>query len=237
MVENLINEGSGLVIEDINRFFVNVSLYQPFYGSSYVNLPVELLHSRKRMISIKNKDFKCFLWCYVRAINPVKRNPKKITKHDKKIVNKLRYSGIDFPPQENDYKENEERFGIFVNVFGYEGFCRNNSLTYPIYVSKKTHKKYLNLLLITPKNKSHYVFSKDFNRFIFSKTKCKNKKYFCKRCLKCFSNENVLSAHCLLINGAQNVKLEKEVMKLENFKIYGDFECNLQRLKSLRASV
>ena len=105
LVDNLINEGSGLVIEDINRFFVNVSLYQPLYGSSYVNLPVEQLHSRKRLISIKKKDFKCFLWCHVRAINPVKRNPKKITKHDKKIVNKLHYSGIDFPLQENDYKK------------------------------------------------------------------------------------------------------------------------------------
>ena len=41
LVDNWINEGSGLVIEDINRFFVNVSLYQPLYGSSYVNLPVE----------------------------------------------------------------------------------------------------------------------------------------------------------------------------------------------------
>ena len=68
------------------------------------------------------------MWCHVRAINPVKRNPKKITKHDKKIVNKLHYSGIDFPLQENNYKKNEERFGIFVNVFGYESFCRNNSL-------------------------------------------------------------------------------------------------------------
>ena len=37
----------------------------------------------------------------------------------------------------------------------------------------------LNLLLITEKDRSHYVFIKDFNRLMFSKTKHKNKKDFC----------------------------------------------------------
>ena len=49
---------------------------------------------------------------------------------------------------------------------------------------------------------------------MFNKTKNKNKKYFCRRCLQCFSNEKVLSEHkenCLIINGKQNVKLKKKV--------------------------
>ena len=37
----------------------------------------------------------------------------------------------------------------------------------------------LNLLLITEKDRSHYVFIKDFNRLMFLKTKHKNKKDFC----------------------------------------------------------
>ena len=46
----------------------------------------------------------------------------------------------------------------------------------------------------------------------FHKTKNKNKKYFCKSCLQCFSGTNVLAKHkqvCLIINGAQLVRLEK----------------------------
>ena len=38
----------------------------------------------------------------------------------------------------------------------------------------------MDLLLITDGNKLHNVYIKDFNRFICSKTKYKNKKYFCR---------------------------------------------------------
>ena len=80
---------------------------------------------------------------------------------------------------------------------------------------------------------------KDFNRLMFNKTKNKNNKYFCKSCLQCFSSEKVLEEHgkdCLLINGGQNLKLEKGFIKFKNysrqipvpFKIYADFECLLK---------
>ena len=78
------------------------------------------------------------------------------------------------------------------------------------------------------------MYIKDFNR-LFNKNNCKNKKWFCKRCLLCFSSEKVLSEHgrdCLKINGGQRVKLEKGFIKFKNFnrqipapfKIYADFE-------------
>ena len=50
------------------------------------------------------------------------------------------------------------------------------------------------------------------NRFMFHKTKNKNKKYICKSCLHCFISKNVLTEHkevCLSINGAQSVRLQK----------------------------
>ena len=59
-------------------------------------------------------------------------------------------------------------------------------------------------LLLNDDNRSHYVHVKDFNTFIFHKTKNKNKKWFCRSCLQCFSKENVLIKHkedCLSING------------------------------------
>ena len=85
----------------------------------------------------------------------------------------------------------------------------------------------------------HYVYIKDFNTFMFHKTKNKNKKWFCKSCLQCFSSENVLINHkkdCLSINGQQSIKIEKGTIEFKNyskqlpvpFKIYADFECNLR---------
>ena len=36
--------------------------------------------------------------------------------------------------------------------------------------------------------KSHYAYIKDFNRLMFNKSKNKNKRYFCRYCLQCFSS-------------------------------------------------
>ena len=70
----------------------------------------------------------------------------------------------------------------------------------------------MDLLLLTKDDKSHYVYAKDFNIFMFHKTKNKNKKWFCKSCLQCFSSEKVLIKHkedCLSINGVQSVNVEE----------------------------
>ena len=75
----------------------------------------------------------------------------------------------------------------------------------------------MNLLLIIDENKSHYVYIKDFDRFMFHKTKNKNKKYFCKSCLQCFSSKKLLTEHkeiCLSIDGLQSVRLEKRKLSL-----------------------
>ena len=49
----------------------------PIVGSSYIDLPIELRSPRKGLISIKNNDQKCFLWCHVRHINLVEGRMKK----------------------------------------------------------------------------------------------------------------------------------------------------------------
>ena len=89
-------------------------------------------------------------------------------------------------------------------------FCYENSLVYPVYVSDEKVKNYMDLLMKTSKNKLHYAYIKDFNKFIFNKAKCKNKKHFCKCCLQCFSSEIISVKHketCFKINGKQTIKL------------------------------
>ena len=77
--------------------------------------------------------------------------------------------------------------------------------------------------------------------------KNKDKKYFCKSCLKCFSSTNVLTEHkevCLSINSTQRVKLEKRKIEFKNlfkqiqfpFKIYSDFEYILKSAESYEGS-
>ena len=118
-------------------------------------------------------------------------------------------------------------------------FCYENGLVFPIFVSDQKFENSMDLFFVTDGDKSHYIYNKDFDRFMFNKTKKKKKKCFCKSCLQFFSSKNVLTKHekdCLSINGAQSVKLEKRTTEFENYfkqipvplKVCADFESNLE---------
>ena len=168
----------------------------------------------------------------------IDKNPQRITKKDKEFVKNLNYEGIDFPISKKDYCKIETQNKICINAF-----CYKNKTTYPVYLSGQKFNDSIDLLLISNEFVSHYVYIKDFDRFMFSKTKHKGKKYFCRNCLQCFSSEKILYGQkedCLVINGKQNVKLEKGFISFKNysrqipvpFKIYADFECIFKNLEN-----
>ena len=131
------------------------------------------------------------------------------------MINDLEYEGIKFPVSKKDYCKVERQNNICITVFCYE-----NGLTYPVYVSDQKFHNSMDLLLILNETKSYYVYIKDFNRFMCNKTKNKNKNYFCKCCLQCFSSENVLTEHkenCLVLNGKQSVELKSGSMSFKNY--------------------
>ena len=83
VIDKWVSEGSGWVIDSINNHCINVTLYKPLHGSSYIELPIELQNSVKGLINMKNKDDECFRWCHVRHLNPQKKDPQRIKKEDK----------------------------------------------------------------------------------------------------------------------------------------------------------
>ena len=85
--------------------------------------------------------------------------------------NDFDYEVIEFPLSKKYFSKIEKKNNICINEFCYE-----NKLTYPIYVSDHKCENYMNLLMISDGNMSHYVTMKDFNRFICNKTNCKKKK-------------------------------------------------------------
>ena len=74
-IANWINKGSGWVIKSIEPDYVNISIFSPLPGSTYIELPNKLRHSVKGLINIENNDNKCFLWCHIRHLNPLKIHP------------------------------------------------------------------------------------------------------------------------------------------------------------------
>ena len=209
---------------------MNINNSRPLSASTYCKLPKELSHPMKGLINIQNDDDKFFLWRHVRHLNLNCIKPNRITEKDQEISKNLNYDGIKFPVSKTDYCKIEVMNKININAF-----CHEDKIIYLVYLSDQNFDDNLDLLLVC----NHYVLIKDFNKLMFSKTKNKNKKSFCKSCLCCFSCEFILNKHkkdCFLINGGQRVKLEKGFLGINNFnkmipcpfKIYSDFECLLK---------
>ena len=91
------SEGSGWVIESVDKHYLNIIKYKPMKGSSYIQLPKELRNSKKGLVNLKNKDNKCFRWCDIWHLNPQEKDPNRIKEADKSLLSHLNYDGIEFP--------------------------------------------------------------------------------------------------------------------------------------------
>ena len=169
-IDKWVSEGSGWVIDRIDSHYINVTLYKPLNGSSYIQLPTELRNSKKGLINMKNEDEECFRLCHIRHLNPQIKYPERIKKEDKKMINELNYDGIDFPISQKHYNKVEKQNSIRINVFGYE-----DGQPFPIHISKEAFEDQMNLSLITKDEKKHYVLIKDFNAFMYNQSKHKGK--------------------------------------------------------------
>ena len=136
-IDNWINEGSGWIVELIESQYISISTYRPLSGSSYVKLPAELRSPITGLINIKNNAQKCFIWCYVRDINPVKIHPERITQNDKKLASDIIYDGFGFSVREKYFSKIEKtKCNICINIFCYE-----NRLTFPFNVFVTSNRR------------------------------------------------------------------------------------------------
>ena len=165
-----ISEGSGWTIQSVDGHYINLTKYKPLKGSSYIELPIELSNPAKGLINLKNKDNQCFRWCHIRYLNPQIKDPNRIKKDDKDMINDLNHEGIGFPVSKKDYNKVEKQNRIRINVF-----CYNNEKKepFPIHLSEEKFENEMNLLLIEKDGNNHYVLIKDFNKFMYQQTKHK----------------------------------------------------------------
>ena len=124
------------------------------------------------------------------------------------------------------YNKIEKQNSIKINVFGYE-----EKQPFPICVSKEKFKDQMNLLLIiiTEVENKHNELITDFNKFMFNKTKKKERKYFCMYCLQCLSSDDVLDNHktnCIVVNGEQAIQMPPKGNNMYTLK-FNDFHKQL----------
>ena len=197
------------------------------------------------MINLQNKDDECFRWCHIRHLNAQIKYPQRIKRIDKQFIGELNYKGIEFPASQKQHNKIKKQNSIRINVLGYE-----KGQPFPIHISKEEFEDQMSLLLITKDERKHYVLIKDFNSFMFTQSKHKNRKHFCMFCLQYFSSERVLAKHrsnCMTINGKQAINMPnkgKNKLKFDNvhkqlpvpFVIYADFEAITKKVQGCKQS-
>ena len=209
---------------------------------SYVELPKKL--QRQGLINIKNEDNYCFIWSYIRYLNPLNKNPNRLTKKDKELFNniyqKLKYFEFPLKINKNNIVKIENILEINICILSAD---ENNNVI-PMISSENNHKNEINLFYY----KDHICLIKDLNKYLCRNNRNKNKTYFCSRCLNSFISEENLNNHknlCLKFN-KKNEKIilpkEKSILKFEKiehmikspFTIYYDIETYNQHLKKTK---
>ena len=225
---------------------INIFKYQALkeHMGSYIELPKSL--QRQGLINIKNTDNYCFIWSYIRYINPLNKNPNRITKKDKELFNniyeKLKYFEFPLKINKNNIEKIEDILKINICILSSD----ENNNVFPMFSSENSHKNDLNLFYY----KDHICLIKDLNKYLHRNNKNKNKTYFCPRCLNSFTSDENLNNHknsCLKYNKkSEKIILPKEnsILKFDKiehmiktpFTIYYDIETYNQHLKKLNNS-
>ena len=167
---------------------VNIFKYQALkkHVGSYILLPKSL--QRQGLINIKNKDDHCFIWSYIRYLNPQLKDPNRTKLTDKKLFNEIKQKLINFKfPLEvnkNNIKKIEDILKINICILTAD----EKENVYPMFTSENNHKSDLNLFYYM----NHLCLIKDINKYLFRNNRDKNQKYFCIRCLNSFISQKIL---------------------------------------------
>ena len=227
--------GSGWYFKEIVHLEIHTADYNPMRGSSYIPLP-DWIMRKKAIVSIRNKDEKCFLWCVLRYLHPRDKNDFRLTDL-KQYENSLNTKGIAFPVGLKDIskfeKLNPDLPGI--NVFS----VNERNKFYPLRMAQRDPQKTIDLFLFEEDGKYHYSLIKSFSRLFRSQitSRTNGKIHFCKRCFTHFSKEELFQRHIeyCFSNESVVVKMPPKNSNLgfKNyfkklpipFVVYADFEC------------
>ena len=159
-------------------------------GSNYNFEKIPKIFYNSKVISIiKNKDQKCFIYCYIRKfLNNVNKHQDRFSLKDKEIVKTLE-DKLDFNFDNVKIKDLSRIENLLeTNIYVYT--CDNNLKNrLPVYKSDKNHEKYLDLLLY----EEHYMIIKNISRLFYPDDK--NKIYFCTNCCNKMYSQKKFDEH------------------------------------------
>ena len=193
----------------------------------------KIFYNSKVIHVIKNKDGKCFIYCYIRKyLNPVNKHSERVSIKDKefaeKLENELEYNFDNVKIKDLNQIENL----VETNIYVYS--CNKNLKNkISIYKSYKNYEKYLDLLLF----ENHYMNIKRID--LFFNPDVKNKTHFCRTCTNIFYSEMKYNDHIkfyqtnkpMILLPSKNKYLQFKNIKntiQHNFIAFADIESYMQ---------
>ena len=233
--------GSGWSFKKINQLEIHTNEFKPMKGSSYIPLP-DWIMRKKAIVSIRNKDDKCFLWSVLRYLHPREKNDSRLSDL-KKYEFSLNTKGITFPMKVKDITKFEN---LNPDIPGINVFSNDGNTIYPLREVKKDCKNTIDLFLYEEDGKFHYSLIKNFSRLIRSQitTRTDEPIQICKRCFCHFTKPELLDKHIKYCSSNKTafVKMPKPGTSLHfknynrqlpiPFVVYADFECFTKTMNS-----
>ena len=204
---------------------------------------------RGKVINMKNEDNQCFKWAVTRGLNPVKKNPKRITEELERQAEELNWDGIKFPTPCNErmYKKFEENNDVSLLVFVHVGSDEDLRII-PLYVPKVRRGRVVRIFFFKKGENSHYCVVRSMSRLISALVRrdC-GEIYVCDYCLNYFCRQNKFDKHtqsCSKHDAVNTIFQEpgKNILKFKNIpncvecpiKIYADNESFLSPIDERR---
>ena len=215
------------------RLIVKISECDIFSGGSETDKIPEIFFKKRNLLIIKNKDNKCFLYCFIRkfkniVINNLSRTSKKDLLVAERIIDDCNMNFEIVSLYELNKIEN--LLEVNIHIFGCNKKFNGKKI---IRKSKSNFDKDLDLLLVD--DIKHYILIKDINKF-----NCNNSHVIksCRNCLNVFYSEMKYKDHieyCVNRKPKKLMSPSKKYMKFENLKncilnnwiIHSDFECTI----------
>ena len=93
--------GSGWTLSRNHALVLEMVDYQPFGGSSYLELPKDV-YDTKAIANVKNQDQECFKWSILSALHPTSIHAERVSEYQV-YKEELNFDEIDFPVTRSNF--------------------------------------------------------------------------------------------------------------------------------------
>ena len=179
---------SGWRFDKFNSMTVYFYKTNDLDGSNYIIIPLR----SNAILNVENTDKFCFFRSILAYLYPCNNSHPNRVSNYRQYFNELNIQGFDFTDgfKCSDVHKFNELNSLSVNLFElnfYQDQSQWKHKLIPIEISKNNSDKVIDLAIY----KNHYVLIKKLDIFLGDH----NKKYICRRCLKSYTSENMLSKH------------------------------------------